>query len=636
MTSGISRQPSTRVSQPGPAASAAPPTIFDVLAQAEALRRGGQPGDALALCRAVLRQVPGHADALNLAGVAARQAGDDAAAVAFLRDAAAQAPDRADIRRNLGVLLHAMGRPKEAVIALERAVADDPGDAGLHFDLGNAQTAAGRAAEAARSLGRAVELAPERADVRTNWGSALAALGREAEAVAAFRGALAVDPVHLPALVNLGRLLRRSGAAAEAAAAFDQAAGLRPDDAALHCEWAASLADAGDAEAAAAAYGRAAALRPDDAEAHAGLGGVLAGLGHLDEAAASLRAALALRPGDGRILLSLGNVLRFAGDREGARDILRRAVLAAPRHAAAPAAASLHAAALAGLGAVLADLNDPRAEATLRRAIARDADSLEAHYALAGVLQRSGRAAAARDLYAEVLRIDPGNATARHLAAALGGDNPAEPPAGFVRDLFDGYAERFERHLVTELGYSMPATLRRLAAGLLPPGGAFARVRDLGCGTGLAGAAFRDLAGRLEGVDLSPRMLAEARAKNLYDALHLDDAVAHLRGLAGAPPDDLLIAADTVNYLGDLAPLFAAAAARLATGGLFAFSVERLDGDGFRLCPSGRYVHGEGYLRRLAAAHGFDVAVFEEADIRREAGAPERGMAWVLRHAGPA
>jgi predicted TPR repeat methyltransferase len=126
-------------------------------------------------------------------------------------------------------------------------------------------------------------------------------------------------------------------------------------------------------------------------------------------------------------------------------------------------------------------------------------------------------------------------------------------------------------------------------------------------------------------------MLAEARAKGIYDGLHLGDVVAHLQKHAGQAPDDLLIAADTLNYLGDLAPLFAAAAVRLRPGGLFAFSVERLDGDGFRLCPSGRYVHGEVYLRRLAAAHGFAIAVFEEADIRSEAGAPERGMAWVLR-----
>ena len=41
------------------------------------------------------------------------------------------------------------------------------------------------------------------------------------------------------------------------------------------------------------------------------------------------------------------------------------------------------------------------------------------------------------------------------------------------------------------------------------------RIADLGCGTGLAGAAFRPLVRRLAGVDLSPAMVAQARAKSM-------------------------------------------------------------------------------------------------------------------------
>src|SRR6478609_4550145 len=40
----------------------------------------------------------------------------------------------------------------------------------------------------------------------------------------------------------------------------------------------------------------------------------------------------------------------------------------------------------------------------------------------------------------------------------------------------------------------------------------FARALDLGCGTGLAGAAFRGCVDHLEGVDLSEGMIAQARA----------------------------------------------------------------------------------------------------------------------------
>ena len=44
-------------------------------------------------------------------------------------------------------------------------------------------------------------------------------------------------------------------------------------------------------------------------------------------------------------------------------------------------------------------------------------------------------------------------------------------------------------------------------------------ILDIGCGTGLVGAQVRDLAGRLDGVDLSPAMLEKAKIKGVYDGL---------------------------------------------------------------------------------------------------------------------
>ena len=47
----------------------------------------------------------------------------------------------------------------------------------------------------------------------------------------------------------------------------------------------------------------------------------------------------------------------------------------------------------------------------------------------------------------------------------------------------------------------------------------FGTMLDLGCGTGLAGEAFRPHVDWLEGVDLSPGMIAQARKKTIYDRL---------------------------------------------------------------------------------------------------------------------
>ena len=54
---------------------------------------------------------------------------------------------------------------------------------------------------------------------------------------------------------------------------------------------------------------------------------------------------------------------------------------------------------------------------------------------------------------------------------------------------------------------------RRRSCWIWPDGDAGPRqlsILDLGCGTGLAGAAFKPLAARLDGVDLSPAMIEKA------------------------------------------------------------------------------------------------------------------------------
>src|SRR5262249_17821560 len=150
----------------------------------------------------------------------------------------------------------------------------------------------------------------------------------------------------------------------------------------------------------------------------------------------------------------------------------------------------------------------------------------------------------------------------------------------YVRRLFDDYAPRFDAALVDRLQYRAPAKLRA-AIGAAAPDRRFAQALDLGCGTGLAGAAIRDMTDRLIGVDLSPAMVAAAGRKAVYDELAVGEMVAFLSSAAAI--FDLVIAADVLVYLGDLAPLLAAVAARMAAGGLFAFTLQRHDGAGFVL-----------------------------------------------------
>jgi predicted TPR repeat methyltransferase len=84
-------------------------------------------------------------------------------------------------------------------------------------------------------------------------------------------------------------------------------------------------------------------------------------------------------------------------------------------------------------------------------------------------------------------------------------------------------------------------------------------------------------------------------------------------------------------YFGALDELFTRVRGVLEPGGWFVFNVERHDGPGYRLRASGRYAHGEAYLREAAAEAGFAIAAIEPAVLRHDYGAPVNGLCVSLR-----
>lgn len=131
-----------------------------------------------------------------------------------------------------------------------------------------------------------------------------------------------------------------------------------------------------------------------------------------------------------------------------------------------------------------------------------------------------------------------------HLALLGATPAPDTLPSAYVTALFDECAPRFERSLLI----------------------------DLGCGTGLVGERLRARSRWIQGVDLSPAMVAKAGSKAVYDAQLVGELVGHMAG--GGRCFGLITAADVLIYLGDLAPFFAAAAGRLAEAGLLAVPAE--------------------------------------------------------------
>lgn len=269
----------------------------------------------------------------------------------------------------------------------------------------------------------------------------------------------------------------------------------------------------------------------------------------------------------------------------------------------------------------------PDAIAELQRALRLDYTSAEARFALGCAWLEAGepdKALEAFDKLEEDDEVAPKIAAARAMKAQQRSD------AGYVRHLFDQFATDYDQRMIGQLGYAAPRILRELAD-MVMPGRDSLSILDLGCGTGLTGVAFEDLAYRLDGIDLSPVMIEKARARNLYDALAVADIETALATDGAAY--DLIVAADTLVYLGDLAPLFAGAHRRLKPDGFFLFTVEAKSGEGFEFGPKRRWRHSELYLRDLAGTSRFDTAGFVSCAPRHEANVAVDGFAVALSRA---
>jgi len=324
---------------------------------------------------------------------------------------------------------------------------------------------------------------------------------------------------------------------------------------------------------------------------------------------------------DARAWYRLGNQREDEGRDAEALDCFERAVALDPAHAKS----------WNNLGAASQRLGQPgRAEQAYRNALRCDPSLLQPSLNLGRLHEGRGEFALAAECYRAALAHHPGEPMLQHLLAAASGENTHRAPPGYVQSLFDEQAPRFDAHLVGDLDYRIPGRLAELLRPLLPP--ASARVLDLGCGTGLCGAALAGDSVELVGVDLSAGMLREAAKRGIYARLLQQDA---LEALQACAPGSFaaIVAADVFIYIGDLRGMFAAATRALATGGVFAFTVEALEAGDYRLQPSGRYAHSLDYLRELADGSGLRSGHVSTTRIRRDGKGYAAGSILVLTKA---
>ncbi len=273
------------------------------------------------------------------------------------------------------------------------------------------------------------------------------------------------------------------------------------------------------------------------------------------------------------------------------------------------------------------------AEPFLRKAIEMKPDFLPAQVELGLNLYNTGRKQEALSYIETALAQDPKNASFLHMRAGIVGENPENAPADYVSELFDGYADMFEHHLVSGLDYHIPDKAKAALSELMQQSGdtrTDLALLDLGCGTGLGAVALQGITGWRVGVDLSAKMVEKAKEKNIYDTLAVADVVEYLSG--SRRNFDLITAFDVVVYIGNLEPLFAGVAQKLNEHGYFSLSVEAADDkESFSLLPSGRYGHAAAYIEQLAAHCGLRTACKQSTPIRSENYEPIPGYLYIFQ-----
>ncbi len=463
------------------------------------------------------------------------------------------------------------------------------------------------------------------------WGWQLLKADQATKALEVFRAAVALAPADPVRWANLGFTFDRAGRFGEAAACLERSLALSPAQPDLWLLLGILRKKQNDPDRAEAACRAALAQEPASAMAWQCLGLIKEERGDYAGAIDCLAACLKQGEATAALQANLGKLCYQTGRFFEA--------CAAFGEAARLDSVNPHYRLMLGKAHFLQDvIQGDAVEAALARYRDRaglpagDKDLVDLFNSAFALLTGFGHAEAATRIGRKRLELWPTSPSAKYLLEALVGRPGLDhSPAEYVVEHFDAFAEGFDAQLAGVLGYDIPEKIRATLQTVVSPG-RLHDVLDAGCGTGLCGPLLRGLERGLTGVDLSPKMLELAGRRGIYDRLVCADLIAFLEHSPGC--FDLLVAADVMIYLGDLARFFAAAAMAVRPGGLMALSTERLEDEGYRLLSSGRFAHAPEYVRRLAEPH-FLEQVCSDTTIRLEAAERVRGNLFVFQRRQP-
>lgn len=496
-------------------------------------------------------------------------------------------PDDVDALHWIALVFAEQGEWDSARLYLEQALRIEPENPSLYLHLANVCKAKGEYGEAVRLLEHITSLDPHFSAGFNNLGTVYFAQGKWLDAIKAFRTAIEMQADFVDAYYNMGLALARDNRREEAMNAYRALLEIAPEHAGGRFQYACLLMLQEAYQAALDQFLIVEREHPYHFETQSNLATCYLKLGWLNEARKHYTRALAIVPDDTQILYNLGVVSIQLGKTLDAIEYYTRCLSTAP-------------------------------------------DFFEARNNLAVAFLAIKNREQALMHFREALRVRPDNEAIRHIVSILSQDKQlSSSPNEYIQSLFDSYADHYDAHLIQALHYQVPDLIREIVVAGQDHSGVKWNVLDLGCGTGLCGQLFRPLASSLTGVDLSEKMLEQARKKHCYDQLIHADILSFLQSCDET--FDLVIAGDVLVYFGDLEAVLSGVYTVLRSGGLFVFNVEMGAKESYSITESGRFAHSQAYLENLIRSFHFDIEGHKTIPLRTQNQTVVKGHLYLLK-----
>jgi len=502
----------------------------------------------------------------------------------------------------------------------ERALATNSNSATLHNSMGNILHNLNQHEAAINHYKTSLEIDSNNASAHNNLGNVYYHLEKFEDARTQYYKATVSRPHYVDACYNLGLVFIKQDLKSDAKKQLELVLNLQPDHGKAHSNLGYLLQAEGDFDLAMDHYQKSLECNAESLLSNHNLGVILTNKGQYDKAVQYFKKVLDLHPENIEAMHNLGAVF-----------LLQRKSLEALPYFLCLSRITNDFDTYYNLGAIYLDLMlFDEAIVHFNKALNISPNDFATNVNLGALYLQRRDFAMAEKYYLQASYLHPDNEEIRHILMAVQQKNTgSKSPATYIKNLFDQYSSSFEEH-AEALGYKAPAFLfDALHPEHIGADASSLMILDLGCGTGLSGVKFKPLAKELIGIDLSEKMLELAAKKNIYTTLRpgsIEDNITEFSDL------DLIIAADSLVYFGDLADLFAKCYAALKEGGIFAFTVELSDNIyPYLLQRSVRFAHSERYIKELALQNYFAVLHANKVVLRKQDQGSIVGVVFLLK-----